>query len=218
MAANSVMAELRRTRPCRPSSRPLPTPAAPRAAHQRRPHQRRGRAKKRGKGGASTPASSAGPSRDASPGRSQEKHTVNGTQHSDDDDDDDMEEGEYAGDAGEMSFVFDTAGDMDVDREIALEDGAKTDGADTHVEAGLLLPSHVNVIPQADPSTSLSNGLEQVGGSAEAPADGSGVEGDLGDFEQLDMDPATASRYYGAEEKAERRAKRTVPCVRRAWT
>lgn len=165
------------------------------------------RAEKRGKGGASTPASSAGPSRDASPGRSQEKHTVSGTQHSDDDDDDDMEEGEYAGDAGEMSFVFDTAGDMDVDREIALEDGAKTDGADTHVEAGLLLPSHVNVIPQADPSTSLSNGLEQVGGSAEAPADGSGVEGDLGDFEQLDMDPATASRYYGAEEKAERRAK-----------
>ncbi|CDS02066.1 hypothetical protein, partial [Sporisorium scitamineum] len=120
----------------------------------------------------------------------------------------DDEEGAYMedGEAAEMSFVIDTAGDMDVDREIALEDEAKAENADTHVETGLLLPSHVNVIAaQAsgssssttrDPTTDLAN-----------QADDDDLEGDMGDFEQLDMDPSTANRYYGAEEKAERRAK-----------
>lgn len=112
--------------------------------------------------------------------------------------------------ADEMSFIIDTAGDMDVDREIALEDQARADQADTHVEAGLLLPSHVNVIPQ-----SSSDPVTQPGASSSDPSrhvisdvpEDEDLEGDIGDFEQLDMDPSTANRYYGAEEKAERRAK-----------
>lgn len=132
-----------------------------------------------------------------------------------DDNDDEEEAEDYIpeGDAGEMSFVIDTAGDMDVDREIAMEGEVKSDNVETHIEAGLLLPSHVNVIPQAD------NSASKVGSSAPGPSrnasgdptsdneDLEDFEGDMGDFEQLDMDPSTANRYYGAEEKAERRAK-----------
>lgn len=115
----------------------------------------------------------------------------------------------HHGEAGDMSFVFDTAGDMDVDREIALENEAKADTADTHVEAGLLLPSHVNVIPQADTTAAHADGSisSPTAADAEASNDDEKVDGELGDFEQLDMDPSTANRYYGAEEKAERRAK-----------
>ncbi|GAC95410.1 zinc knuckle containing protein [Pseudozyma hubeiensis SY62] len=130
--------------------------------------------------------------------------------------DEQEEEGAYTQEAetGEMSFVIDTAGDMDVDREIALEDEAKADRAETHVEAGLLLPSHISVIPQ----TSGNAAATQPNGRTTTPsrdvaaddlidADNDDLEGDMGDFEQLDMDPSTANRYYGAEEKAERRAK-----------
>ncbi|SPO20137.1 uncharacterized protein UTRI_00533_B [Ustilago trichophora] len=131
----------------------------------------------------------------------------------DDDDDDEEEQRDYMqeGGAGEMSFVIDTAGDMDVDREIALEDEAKADGTETHVEAGLLLPTHVNVIPQADNSAShpegSSSGIPRDMNADMPDDDDADLEGDMGDFEQLDMDPSTANRYYGAEEKAERRAK-----------
>lgn len=127
-----------------------------------------------------------------------------------DDDDDDEEDYMGEGEAGEMSFVIDTAGDMDVDREIALEDEAKADNPETHVEAGLLLPTHVNVIPQAEQATyaagdsSAEPPKAMDGDSANGDED---LDGDMGDFEQLDMDPSTANRYYGAEEKAERRAK-----------
>ncbi|KAJ1030217.1 hypothetical protein NDA16_001128 [Ustilago loliicola] len=131
----------------------------------------------------------------------------------DDEDAEGVEDYMLEGDAGEMSFVIDTAGDMDVDREIALEGEAKADNVETHIESGLLLPSHVNVIPQADNSASKA-GSSAAGPSQNAPAgeasDNEGLEdfeGDMGDFEQLDMDPSTANRYYGAEEKAERRAK-----------
>ncbi|SPC65557.1 uncharacterized protein UHOD_00725 [Ustilago sp. UG-2017b] len=118
------------------------------------------------------------------------------------------------GDAGEMSFVIDTAGDMDVDREIAMDNESKTDKVETHVEAGLLLPSHVDVIPRADHPASKA-GSSSAGPSQKASADNTSdnqgleedFEGDMGDFEQLDMDPSTANRYYGVEEKAERRAK-----------
>ncbi|SJX60511.1 uncharacterized protein SRS1_10141 [Sporisorium reilianum f. sp. reilianum] len=165
---------------------------------------------------ASGSSSKAGKRRDASTVK------VNGAsaQHADDEDvgdegsNDDDEEGAYVeeGEAGEMSFVIDTAGDMDVDREIASEDEAKAENADTHVEAGLLLPSHVNVIPRSGNAAAPANG-SAPGATRDAAidltdhADDDDLEGDMGDFEQLDMDPSTANRYYGAEEKAERRAK-----------
>ncbi|SNX81788.1 uncharacterized protein MEPE_00493 [Melanopsichium pennsylvanicum] len=136
--------------------------------------------------------------------------------HVDQDDDEEAEEDSLQDiEAGEMSFVIDTAGDMDVDREVALEDETRMGQVETHIEGGLLLPTHVNLISQS------GNSIDHAGASSTAPfhdetttnnpnhddIEDENLEGDMGDFEQLDMDPSTANRYYGAEEKAERRAK-----------
>ena len=121
--------------------------------------------------------------------------------------DDDEEEGAYVSpieaDAAEMSFIIDTAGNMDVDREIALgDDEAQAERTETHVEAGLLLPTHVNVVP-TQPTHTTSNPTPTV----ISISDDNESLGEMGEFEQLDLDPSIANRYYGAEEKAERRAK-----------
>ncbi|PWZ02556.1 hypothetical protein BCV70DRAFT_196805 [Testicularia cyperi] len=117
-------------------------------------------------------------------------------------------------DGADATFVLDTQGDMDVDREAALDDELRAkEQSETHTEAGLLLPNHVNII-----------GADRIGGNAQSTDQG-GANGqhaeradetedaevdlhdEMGDYEQLDQDPSSANRYYGAEEKAERRAK-----------